>query len=936
MTEQSHSSATPEHLKVLIIEHDQTAANLVLAELKRAGFELHADVVETLADVARQVKVHTYDVILAACHLCGWRGPDALETARQHDKNVPFIVLTKSLNDGDAIECIGNGVTDIILKHHLEQLSVAVRRALRERALNAERDGALKALAESELRFRTLVEASADAIFVHSQGKFVFANPATLKLLKADEPSQVIGTDIAERLRPDFLEATLKRAATCLRKGVPSPPMEQVVIAMDGSTLELETIAIPLKWKGVVAIEVVARDISARKQAEQTALKWQTRLQLAEKAALPIGLWEWNVTDDHLIWSDQVYEQLGYTRDTFGGTPAEFGTRVHPDDLPRVKEGLNEVLAGNPFFEVQFRVLRPDGSICWLDSRGVTIPGAIQRVIGIAIDITNLKQAEENLRRSETNYRLIVEDAPYGIYRSNFTGKFLMANPALVKILGYDSEDEVLSLDIANDVYLNPAKRASLMTQTLEAGSAISGELQWKRKDARIVTVRNNVIPLYDESGKAEAFQGFVEDVTERKVLEREFWQAQKFEAVDRLAGGVAHDFNNVLMIIGSYADLILQKKLDDENVVKYARHIQEASARAASITQQLLAFSRRQVLEPEVLNLNTIVTDLGKMLPKLLGEDIAVTTELDSSLQSVKVDHGQMEQVVMNLAVNARDAMPRGGHFTIGTTNIEVDAAFADQRPPMTPGSYVRLSVTDTGSGMDAKTKARVFEPFFTTKERGKGTGLGLATVYGIVKQSGGFIWLTSEVGQGTTFEVLFPQCSLPMAAAKACLATMASGGSETILLVDDEAALCAAGREFLVSRGYTVLVAANGPEAIRICQQHSDDIDAILTDLVLPGMDGAELATIVTSWRPRIAVLYMSGYADRSLETLGAGAVLLHKPFKLSDLESALRSALESRKCESPGFHQSPASEIAAAGGDVVRQPRNNVSSSPASGRE
>jgi PAS domain S-box-containing protein len=936
MTEHPRSVLTPECLKVLIIEHDQTAAELALAELARVGYEIRADIVDTLADVALQVEANTYDVIIAACHMSGWRGPDALDTARRHNKNVPFIVLTESLNEKDAHECIRNGITDILLRHHLEQLPVAVKRALRERDLNAERDGALKALAESETRFRTLVEASADAIFVHTHGKFVFANPATLKLLKADDLSQVIGMDIAERLHPDFLGAALKRAAVCLRKGTPSAPMEQVVIAMDGSMLELETIAIPVNWKGVPAIEVVARDISVRKQAEQTAMEWQTRLQLAEKAALPIGLWEWSASDDHLVLSDRVYEQFGFTRDTFGGTAAEFCTRVHPDDLPRVQEGIREVLAGNPFYEVRFRVLRPDGSIRWLDSRGVTIPGVTQRVIGIAIDITHLKTAEENLRRSEANYRLIVEDAPYGIYRSDVAGHFLMANPALVKILGYDSEDEVLSLDIANDVYLNPAKRASLISQTQEAGSAMSGELQWKRKDGRTVTVRNSVVPLYDEGGTAEAFQGFVEDVTERKVLEREFWQAQKFEAVDRLAGGVAHDFNNVLMIIGSYADLILQKDLKDENVTKYARHIQQAATRAASITQQLLAFSRKQVLEPEVLNLNMVITDLGKMLPKLLGENITVTTKLDSSLQSVKVDHGQMEQVIMNLAVNARDAMPEGGHFTIGTTNMEVDAAFATQRPPMIPGMYVKLSVTDTGSGMDAKTKARVFEPFFTTKDRGKGTGLGLATVYGIVKQSGGFIWLTSEIGKGTTFDVLFPQSSLPMAAAKACLMTPVPGGSETILLVDDEAALCAAGREFLVSRGYTVLVAANGPEAIQICQQHPDDIDAILTDLVLPGMDGAELAAIVTSWRPRIAVLYMSGYADRSLEALGAGAVLLHKPFKLSDLECALRTALESRRCETPGLDQTPASETTSSGGNVVRQLPHNVSASPASGRE
>jgi PAS domain S-box-containing protein len=509
-------------------------------------------------------------------------------------------------------------------------------------------------------------------------------------------------------------------------------------------------------------------------------------------------------------------------------------------------------------------------------------------VIGITIDITKL-------RRSEAQYRTIVDSAPNGIYRAIPGGRFLMVNPALIDMLGYDSESEVLSLDIARDVYCDPEQRSQVAGQLVETGYIEDVEADWKRKDGRIINVRISAVLVPEEGSEIEVFQGFVEDVTERKTLARQFWQAQKMQAVGRLAGGIAHDFNNVLMVVSSYADLIQQRQVTDEKVARYAEKIRDAAMRAATVTRQLLAFSRQQVLEPEILDLNSVVSDLGKFLPNLLGEDVAVVTTLESGLRRAKIDRGQIEQVIMNLAINARDAMPKGGHFEIKTQNIELDAAYAAAHPPMHPGPYVKLSVADSGIGMDAETQAHIFEPFFTTKERGKGTGLGLAMVYGVVKQSGGFIWVTSEAGRGTAFAVYLPQVEEPITrASKPSVATATSQGSETILLVEDDEALRAATCEFLQSRGYTVLAAADGAEAMRVCEQHTGTIDVILTDLVMPGVDGVELAKAVATRYPNICVLYMSGYTDRFVEGLNAETVLLQKPFTLAVLASKLRALL------------------------------------------
>ena len=388
-------------------------------------------------------------------------------------------------------------------------------------------------------------------------------------------------------------------------------------------------------------------------------------------------------------------------------------------------------------------------------------------------------------------------------------------------------------------------------------------------------------------------------DITERSILEKQLRQAQKMEAVGQLSGGIAHDFNNLLGVILGYSGLLEDHVSNDPAVRKKAEEITKAARRAADLTRQLLAFSRQQVLEPKVLNLNAVVAELEKMLRRLIGEDIELTATLDPSLGHTKVDQGQIGQVIMILVVNARDAMPKGGKLMIETANVELGEEYARQHPPAVAGPYVLLTVTDTGIGMNAETQARIFEPFFTTKEVGHGTGLGLATVYGVVKQCGGYIWVYSELGYGTTFKIYLPQVAEPVRPETAlALPTSSTHGSETILLVEDEDALRELVHTFLSESGYTVLE-ANGPtQAIELGRHHRGPIHLLLSDVVMPGMSGPELAEKLRSLRSEMKMLFMSGYTGDSVVRRGllkSDARVLEKPFTREALFRFVREALE-----------------------------------------
>ncbi len=501
----------------------------------------------------------------------------------------------------------------------------------------------------------------------------------------------------------------------------------------------------------------------------------------------------------------------------------------------------------------------------------------------------------------EALFRLISENAADMIAVVDASGKRVYNSPAYERILGY-TQEELLSTSAMEQVHPDDRARVEEVAKEARAGGAgRSIEYRMRHKNGSWRQLESTASTVRDEQGKVETLIIVNRDITERRHLEEQLRQSQKMEAVGRLSGGVAHDFNNLLGVIIGYAEF-LQEGLDTANPLRASvDEILQAGKRAASLTRQLLAFSRQQVLDPKVLDLKTCVTDMEKLLRRLIGEDIELTTVMDPELGKVKADQGQLEQVVMNLAVNARDAMPQGGKLIIRVENTVMDREFVRRYPyPVQPGPYVLLTVTDTGIGMNAETKARAFEPFFTTKEKGKGTGLGLSTVYGVVKQSGGYIDVDSAPDAGTTFKIYLPRVHEEIAAERQRGQGAPSTGNETILVAEDETALRTLTCMTLELSGYKVLQAKDGLDALEVNRKHSGSIDLVLTDIVMPGMGGRALAEELMRLRPEIRIVYMSGYTGQAVGSQGPvepGSFYLHKPFTREALTQKIREALDSR---------------------------------------
>jgi two-component system cell cycle sensor histidine kinase/response regulator CckA len=745
--------------------------------------------------------------------------------------------------------------------------------------------------------------------------------------------AETLGQPIDALIFPADRAAEAQWIAQCLQRGEPLT-LETQRRCKDGTLLDVCVSSAPLIIDGkTVAFYAIYRDISERKRAEALS---SALYRIAEKASAAQDLQQFfaaihGIVDElmcarnfSIAIHDPESELLSfpYFVDEQESAPApgkptlglvEYVLRTGEPLLatPEIAEHLRqrgeiELTTPPPLqwlgvpLKVNQRifgavVLKSYSPNTRFRERDKDVLALVAQQLAAAID---RKRNEQALRRSEVRYRSLVQTAVYGIYRSSLEGRFLDVNPALIGMLGYNDAIEVLALDPQKDVFVVPAEYNRLVEEFRRNGRMDGFEVRWKRKDGNTITVRISGRAVAGGDEPSNVLEAIAEDITERRVLEDQFRQSQKMEAVGRLAGGIAHDFNNLLMVISGYTEVLLYHLSPGHPLHAKAEAIQQASDRATTLTRQLLAFSRKQLLELKVIDVNAIVADMERLLRPLIGEDIELTTSLAPNIGCTRADAGQLEQVIMNLVVNAKDAMPSGGKICIRTASVTLDDSYRPENTFIKNGPYVMISVSDSGQGMDRETQARIFEPFFTTKEKNKGTGLGLSTVYGIIKQSGGYVFVQSELGRGTVFTIYFPRTDEPSEAHGATpISHQAIGGSETVLLVEDEDSVRQLVRETLESRGYHLLEAANGKDALALAAAYPDPIHLVITDVVMPGLSGHELAQQLLAARPTLKVLYLSGYAQEAFSTPAAAEAqktFLQKPFTLQSLTRKVREIL------------------------------------------
>jgi len=676
-----------------------------------------------------------------------------------------------------------------------------------------------------------------------------------------------------------------------LRRGETIESFETVRYRKGGVPIDVSLTIWPVRDPSgkVIATAAVARDITARKQEAERSRRLA---QLVDSASELISTGD---PEGRITFMNQAFlREIGWTEAEVLGKYFR-DVVLSKNNPPELSREITTGIVERGGWKGECLHCRKDGSDFPVYLNVGPLKDSAGRVIGnvgIVRDLTESKQAEERFYKA---FHLNPEPITVATVSE---GRYLDVNESFLRITGYKREEVIGRTSLEIKFWEKPEDRARFIDTLNRQNCVRDLEISFRTKsnERRIALDSADVIEVNGQT----CVIAILKDITERKSLESQLRQLQKMEAVGQLSGGIAHDFNNILSVILGYSELLEDGLDKNSKLRKTAQEITKAGQRAAALTRQLLAFSRQQVLEPKVLSLNTVVSDTKKMLRRLIGEHITITSKLDTDLGQVVADRVQIEQVIMNLAVNARDAMPNGGTLTIETKNAHLDEEYALQHPPTTPGNYVELAMSDTGAGMDAQTLSHIFEPFFTTKEVGKGTGLGLATVYGVVKQSGGYIWVYSEPGLGTTFKIYLP-CVTRNATRteREENAAVPARGTETILLVEDEESLRTLTRTMLEQSGYTVLDAGSGLEAIEVARNHGGPIDLLLTDIVMPGINGREVARNLTQARPGLKVVYMSGYsgfASRGHDS--PEDVLLSKPFTRDGLLSRMREALNARK--------------------------------------
>ena len=764
---------------------------------------------------------------------------------------------------------------------------------------------------ESHALLAAIVDSSEDAIYAGDLARKITAWNQGAERLFGYTAREIIGQPIDMLCPPDQQAEQRGFTEVVARTGRPLH-VETVRLRKDGTTVRVALTLSPLRDQDgrITGGSAIARDISERDRAEE-ALRHEQFFMKTLMDTVPDAIY-FKDRDSRFIRANRALAArvgVAHPEQLVGKTDRDFYAREHADAARQAEETI--LRTGHPIVGLEERESWPDGREAWVSTTKLPMrdeDGRIVGTLGISRDITARREAERRLVESEIRFRTAFMTGTDAYLIAGLRdGKIYEANEQFLAMYGF-RRDEVIgqsSLDLG--LWPDPDQRRTLISRLAAEGQVRNFEVLARRKTGEAFPVVASVAVLPGDD--PPLMMSVIRDVSELRRseqalrrMEEQFRQSQRLEAVGRLAGGVAHDFNNILTAITGHSSLLAESMAPGDSRREDVEGIRTAAQRAAVLTRQLLAFSRKQVLQTRVLDLNGVVRGLDKMLRRVIGEDIRLDLALAPDLVPVRADPGQLEQVIVNLAVNARDAMPAGGRLTIETANVVLDEADVAAHAPLPSGPHVMLSVADTGVGMDAETQSHLFEPFFTTKEVGKGTGLGLSTVYGIVKQSGGSIWASSEPGRGATFRIYLPPVheaveSPDLAAAPA---PRPSGGHETLLLAEDDPGVREVVSDALAQQGYSVLRAPDGQTALEIARAHPGGIHLLLSDLVMPGMSGRELAEALKAERPGLRILFMSGYTDDAVvrqAVLESGLPFLQKPFTPGALAAKVRAVLDQR---------------------------------------
>lgn len=924
-------------------------AALIQRHLSLAGYEVISERVETAETMRAALQTQEWDVILCDYSMPHFNALAALAVLKEMLLDIPFIIISGTIGEEVAVQAMLYGAHDYLMKNNLVRLVPAIERELEEAKNRRARWQAEELLRENEDRYRDLVENSFDLICTHDlKGRILSVNQMAAKVLGYPKDA-LLGRDIREALLPEyrheFDDYIDKIQQTRFAQGM------MTVRTSSGekrlweytNTLRTEGVTVPI-------VRGVARDVTERMRAEENLRKAEEKYRSIFENAVE-GIFQSTLDGRFISVNPAMARILGYeSAEELIKHRTNIGEQHYVDSNSRPK--LEQMLAKyGVVVGFECEIYRKDMSKIWTVENIRAVSDEKGRIVlyeGSLEDITERKRIEQMQLRRTANIALRgdiisalaeTDSSLQEILKRCTEAMVQHLGAAFARIWTFSQEENVLELQASAGLYthidglharipvgaykigLIAQARQPHITNDVRNDPRVSDK-EWAEREGIIafagypLVVENRLIgviatfarqKLADDTLDALASvadiisQSIYHKHTEKALRqsEEQLRQSQKLESIGQLAGGIAHDFNNLLTVIGGYSELSLRRLQSEDPLHRNIEEIKKAGDRAASLTRQLLAFSRKQVLQPKVLNINSVVSDFEKMLQRLIGEDIDLRTMLAPEVGSIKADPGQIEQVIMNLVVNARDAMPLGGKLTIETNNIYLDENYAKQHVSVIPGSYVMLAVSDTGSGMDEETQKRMFEPFFTTKGLGKGTGLGLSTVYGIIKQSGGNIWVYSELGHGTSLKIYLPRIDEDAHDyEQISVATENIQGTETILLAEDEEILRNLAREVLESYGYKILDAANGGSALLICERHPEPIHLLITDVIMPEMSGRELADRLSNLRPEMKVLYMSGYTDNAIVhhgVLDEGTNFIQKPFTPDALTQKVREVLD-----------------------------------------